>query len=70
MIAFVMLIVIVIGTFGIIGNLDRLDVIRRMPSYLLVFLPVSPLLRKKKKGTHRRDASRPFRRQDGDQVLA
>ena len=42
-IAFVMLIEIAIGISGINGNLDRLDGIRRMPSYLLVVLPISPL---------------------------
>ena len=40
-IAFVMLIEIGIGKSGIIGNLDRLDGIRRMPSYLLVVLPLA-----------------------------
>ena len=45
-----MLIVIVIGTFVTIGNLDRLDEIRRMPSCPLVFLPVSPLLAERREG--------------------
>jgi hypothetical protein len=36
-----MLIEIGIGTFGIIGNLDRLDGTRRTPSYLLAVLPIS-----------------------------
>lgn len=45
-----MLIVIVIGTFGIIGNLDRLDVIRRMPSCLLVFLARQPFVAEKEEG--------------------
>lgn len=40
-IAFVMLIEIGIGRFEIIGSLDRLDGIRRMPSYLLVILPLA-----------------------------
>jgi hypothetical protein len=40
-IAFVMLIEIEIGTFGIIGNLDRLDGTRRTPSYLLAILPLA-----------------------------
>ena len=40
-IAFVMLIVIVIETSEIIGNLDRPGGIRRMPSYLLVILPLA-----------------------------
>jgi len=43
-IAFAMWVEIEIGKFGINGNLDRLDGIRRMPSYLLVILQISPLL--------------------------
>lgn len=43
-IAFVMLIEIGIGKSVIIGNLDRPDGIRRMPSYLLVVLLISSSL--------------------------